>query len=378
MLPVIAQTARDHSRAKSKPATALRAGDPLMIELIEPAAESPDINAKYNVNAAGEIKVPRIEMPIQAAGLTHEQLAGILENTYRGAGIFTDPVFRVTPPRGCGSGDIPPSVAVGGEIKSGGRMVPLREGMRLYQAIMTAGGPTEFADMEKVKVFRLNKQTVYNLSRIAPDNSNNPILKDADSVYIPENRDGQPAAPAEKTTQPAIKEQIANPHGSAALLKAGDVVILELQRPASDSPNVSARYTIAADGTLHLPYLKERLQVAGLPLMNLEQSLAKEYRDAGIYAEPEFKASLAPGNAGPGRGVSIDGEVKQPGIVIHVGGGLLLYEALMAAGGFTEFADIRRIKLIRAGKETLCDLRSGGRIDNPELQDGDKISVLRD
>ena len=167
----------------AKPLIMLKPGDPLTIEILKPASEAPNINSNYTISAKGEIKMPRLETPIQAAGLTHEDLARQLETAYRSAGIFKEPSFRVSGPKDSGCEHI---IAVSGQVQGGGREVPLRDGMTLYQAIMAAGGFTEFAKATRVKLIRGKKETIYDLRKLLPDGSNNPVLKDGDVIHVPQ------------------------------------------------------------------------------------------------------------------------------------------------------------------------------------------------
>ncbi len=178
--------------AKPKPAVSvtpkpvlLSAGDPIRIELKQPAEQSVNYNATYHVKAAGTLMVPLLAQPIQAAGLTPDQLARLLEKNYTEAGVLKDPVFAVEklPIRD----GIPDLVVVKGSVKSGGREVPLRNGMRLYNAVKSAGGFDESADFSRVKLTRGGKATIYDLGVIKTEGSNNPLLKDGDSVFVPKS-----------------------------------------------------------------------------------------------------------------------------------------------------------------------------------------------
>jgi protein involved in polysaccharide export with SLBB domain len=55
-----------------------------------------------------------------------------------------------------------------------------------------------------------------------------------------------------------------------------------------------------------------------------------------------------------------------------------LFGAIAAAGGFTEFADVRRVKLIRDSAEKVYDMRKVEKNSNPPLKDGDQIIVPTD
>ena len=171
------------------PATAqnapLKAGDPVMIELKVPAEDATNVTSKYNISTAGTVKVPYLEREIQAAGLTTTDLARRIEAAYRAAEIYTAPTINVTTPTP--TDYAPHIVTVGGEVKTGGREVPLRDGMRLYSAIMAAGGFTEFADIRRVKIIRGTRSTTYDMKRIDPGGSNNPILMDGDTIHVPQD-----------------------------------------------------------------------------------------------------------------------------------------------------------------------------------------------
>ena len=163
----------------------LKAGDPVLIELKVPAEDAQNVSAKYTVSAGGTVKVPHLEREIMAAGLTTTELARRIEQAYKAAEIYTSPTINVNTPN---PQDYQPHiVTVGGEVKSGGREVPLRDGMRLYQAIMAAGGFTEFADPRKVKIIRGNRSQIYNMKKLDAAGSNNPILVDGDTIHVPQD-----------------------------------------------------------------------------------------------------------------------------------------------------------------------------------------------
>ncbi len=73
---------------------------------------------------------------------------------------------------------------------------------------------------------------------------------------------------------------------------------------------------------------------------------------------------------------SIAGEVKNPG-AIPWAKGLTLMKAVAQTGGFTELANIKKVKMTRNGKATIYDLRlikkEKGR--DPEILSGDIIKV---
>ena len=185
-----------------------------------------------------------------------------------------------------------------------------------------------------------------------------------------------PQSTAEKPKAPAKADAAKKP----LLLKAGDLIVVELKRPAEDADNVSARHSLGPDGSLRLPYLKAPFQAAGLTVAELESRIEAACREAGIYKEPDFQLSTTPRVLEHVPGVVVGGEVKSPRGDGPSRDGMRLFQAIMAAGGFTEFADLRRVKLIRSKKETTYDMRKVAPDDsnNPILQDGDTIHVPQD
>lgn len=160
----------------------LKPSDPVTIELKVPAEDAANVTSIYTVSETGTVRMPYLEKEITAKGLSVSQLARRIEAAYREAGIYSAPTINVHPINTAGPAH---AVTVGGEVRSGGAQVPLRDGMRLFTAITTAGGFTEFADRRKVKVIRDSKATFYDLRDINADGSNNPVLKDGDLINVP-------------------------------------------------------------------------------------------------------------------------------------------------------------------------------------------------
>lgn len=163
----------------------LKAGDPVNIELKVPAEDAANVSTLYTVSGSGTVKMPYLDREVQAAGLTTTELARRIELAYRAAEIYTNPTINVV--LNDPSKQAPHVVTVGGEVKTGGAQVPLRENMRLFTAIMSAGGFTEFADVKKVKLIRNNRATIYNMRKIDEAGSNNPILMDGDTIVVPQD-----------------------------------------------------------------------------------------------------------------------------------------------------------------------------------------------
>ena len=163
----------------------LKAGDPVMVELKVPAEDALNVTGKYNISDAGTVKIPHLDREIAAAGLSTTELARRIEVAYRTAEIYTNPTVNVTTPTP--TDFAPHIVTVGGEVKSGGREVPVRDNMRLYNAIMAAGGFTEFGDVKHVKIIRGTREFIFDMRKLDPGGKNNPILMDGDTVHVPQH-----------------------------------------------------------------------------------------------------------------------------------------------------------------------------------------------
>ncbi len=168
-----------HARAQEH--AVLKPSDPVTIELKVPAEDAANVTSLYTVSETGTVKMPYLDKEITAKGLSISQLARRIEAAYKEAGIYSAPTINVI----LKMDGVAHAVTVGGEVRSGGAQVPLRDGMQLFTAITTAGGFTEFADRRKVKLIRAGKATYYDLRDIIADGSNNPVLKDGDLIHVP-------------------------------------------------------------------------------------------------------------------------------------------------------------------------------------------------
>ena len=170
--------------AQAQMAGVLKPGDSVNIELKTPAEDAPNLTTTYAVSDRGTIKMPMLEQEIPANGITASVLARRIEAAYKAADIYTAPMINVTLPTMTEGGIANHVVNVGGEVKGSGEF-PLRQGMTLLAAINRAGGFTEFAKTSKIKLIRNNTEQVYDMRKINPDGSNNPVLKDGDQIIVP-------------------------------------------------------------------------------------------------------------------------------------------------------------------------------------------------
>lgn len=172
------------SSANAQMAGILKPGDSVVIQLKTPAEDAENVTTTYQVSDSGTIKLPMLQQEIPAAGISATSLARRIEAAYRAAEIYSAPMINVTLPSVSEGGMFNHVVNVGGEVKQSGEF-PLRQGMTLLQAVNKAGGFTEFAKTKAVKLIRGNREMVYDMRKISPDGSNNPILVDGDQIIVP-------------------------------------------------------------------------------------------------------------------------------------------------------------------------------------------------
>lgn len=163
----------------------LRQGEQIKIMLAGvPAVDQQSMAAfVYTISdAAGTIRVQYLDGEVRAAGLTATALARNLENAYKKAEIYTNPVINVSRADG-GISTQSETVTVSGNVKQSGS-VALRPGMRITDAIAERGGPDDFATMRRVKLQRGSKSTEHNVSNIS-DLTQNVLLRAGDTIHVP-------------------------------------------------------------------------------------------------------------------------------------------------------------------------------------------------
>ena len=129
---------------------------------------------------------------------------------------------------------------------------------------------------------------------------------------------------------------------------------------------------IREDGTISPPYLKAPIIAAGKTIGELERELEKEYVPA-IYKTINVTIRTAD------RFFYVGGEVRQPSRQIFIGR-ITVTQAIQSAGDFTDFADQREVRVIRAtGKVDIIDCKAA--LDDPTrdlpVYPGDNIVVGR-
>jgi polysaccharide export outer membrane protein len=157
-----------------------------------------------------------------------------------------------------------------------------------------------------------------------------------------------------------------------ATLRVGDPLELKIAGvPAEEQAQMNNIYTIDANGAINLPYVG-KVPAEGLTPSQLSRSIESAYRTNKIYTNPNITIVMQPTS----RFVNVGGSVRNPSRVPFTED-ITLLTAINAAGGFTDFADQKRVRLLRGNQVTVFDIRKFRKDPSLDvkLQPGDKVEV---
>lgn len=160
-------------------------------------------------------------------------------------------------------------------------------------------------------------------------------------------------------------------HGQATL-RVGDPVDLKISGvPAEEQAQVNNVYTIDANGSVNLPYIN-KVQANGLTPAQLAASIENAYRSGKIYTNPTITIIMQPA----ARFVNVGGAVRSPTRVPFTED-MTLLTAINAAGGFNDFADQKKVRVLRGSDVQVFDVRQSRRDPSKDikLQPGDRVEV---
>lgn len=157
-----------------------------------------------------------------------------------------------------------------------------------------------------------------------------------------------------------------------APLRPGDSVEIRLSGvPAEYAAEFTQIYNVDNRGLVNLPYIGE-VKASGLLPNQLQSGVQDRLVAEKIYTNPTITVSTS---AAP-RFVNVTGAVKGGGRIPYTPD-LTLMSAISAANGFTEFADEKKVRLVREGRGSTYnarELRKRPELD-PKLLPGDQIDV---
>ena len=125
-------------------------------------------------------------------------------------------------------------------------------------------------------------------------------------------------------------------------------------------------------GNINLPYIGQ-ITAIGLTTSELESAIYKAYVDGEIY-----KSGISVTVTAQEKSYYLWGEVRSPGRYPMIAGTTLL-QAIASAGGYSPYANQRKIQLTRAGKKYFLDGKEleESADQDPKLEAGDVIRVWR-
>ncbi|MFN6925942.1 MAG: polysaccharide biosynthesis/export family protein [Tabrizicola sp.] len=203
-------------------------------------------------------------------------------------------------------------------------------------------------------------------------------MNDVDVILLDRANIASFAAPA-RGHQPS-----ALPSGSGWSYRIGNGDVLsiivfdhpELTLPAGPQRTAEeSGFQVGSNGAFTYPYIGE-VTAAGRSIDEVRAEIAQ--RLAQFIPDPQVDVRIA---AYKSQFVSVSGEVRTPLRAPVTSVPLTLVEAINAAGGATEAADLRRVTVQRGGKPYSVDLKGffeGGLTqNNPVLRHGDVVHVPR-
>lgn len=157
-----------------------------------------------------------------------------------------------------------------------------------------------------------------------------------------------------------------------AVLRVGDPIELRIGGvPQDEQIQVNNTYTVDATGFVSLPYIN-KVNAAGLTPSQLARAIEEAYRTGKIYTNPNVTILIQPA----ARFVNVGGAVRTP-MRVPFTEDMTLLTAINAAGGFNDFADQKRVRLLRGSKVQIFDVRQFRKNPGKDvgLQPGDRVEV---
>jgi protein involved in polysaccharide export with SLBB domain len=157
-----------------------------------------------------------------------------------------------------------------------------------------------------------------------------------------------------------------------ATLRVGDPVELKIGGvPIDEQTQVNNTYTVDASGSISLPYIN-KVKAAGLAPAQVSAAIESRYRDEKIFTNPTITIIMQP----MARFVNVGGAVRTPSRIPFTED-MTLLTAINAAGGFNDFADQKRVRVLRGNDVKLYDVRQFRRDPSLDirLQPGDRVEI---
>jgi protein involved in polysaccharide export with SLBB domain len=152
----------------------IRVGDKITIQLA--GVPDPGFFIEKQVPPDGNIYLPLLTEPFQAAGKTTPDLAAEIRGAYINQKIYTNPVITVLAEERF--------VTVGGDVRSPTN-VPYRPDLTLMSTINSCGGFDEYANRRSVRIVRGGQTLIYDCVKAATTPGADPPVYPGDQIYVP-------------------------------------------------------------------------------------------------------------------------------------------------------------------------------------------------
>lgn len=165
--------------------------------------------------------------------------------------------------------------------------------------------------------------------------------------------------------------QLASPEAvqTAYRLRQGDPVLISLRGIMPRDEDIQT--IVDEDGYVKLTYI-DRVMALGKTASELERDIQRTYIDRGIYRSISVNVIV------PSQAFFVQGEVRVPQRYPLVTGTTIM-QAIAVAGGYTEFADPKKVMLTRSGVVRTINMRDIERNPTQDfmIESGDVIRVPR-
>lgn len=327
----------------------IRAGDIVAITVYG----DPELTVEAPVLPDGTIYYP-FAGSVEVAGKSPAEIAEELSEVL--AEFVRNPVVAVAVRQGRG-----PSVAVLGEVLNPG-LYPLPSGSAsLLEVIATAGGPLSTANLAGVRIYEGGSIRDYRDAPIGADGvlfegeaSQNPEVLPGNVVYVP--RGLIEVSAVGLVERPGSYEVRAGARVLDLISLAGGLL------PEADPSSLILRRQAPSGAVERFTLDLQGLLVGSAPNYLLEDGDL-------LYVQPTIQVAVA-------------GEVRNNG-VFRLGSNSRLTDAILAAGGTTLDADLKRLTVSRSNGsaqelvEVDFERVLSGKAENIPLRDGDIVNVPR-
>lgn len=155
-------------------------------------------------------------------------------------------------------------------------------------------------------------------------------------------------------------------------MKSGDPISIALRGiPGYAGGQQNIEGILDENGAINLPFLNI-VQAGGKTASELEREIRSRYINEGYYRDLGVNIFI------PSQSYFVRGEVRGPGR-FQLTGGVTILQAIAASGGYTEFANARRVELLRGDQRSIVNMREIEKYParDKELEAGDVIIVPR-